>query len=214
MSTLSILQQIEQSPLRSIPELLRHILTSNIPDYQTSTHAIKTSNGTRLILDTLLLHACRSTVTKWAIDVAWDAFKQEIIRASNVETGLHFNTSMACSADLIGFDLQQISLKLEEAAPFTWSIIQTLLDANSHAWHHRQKGPKQVTDYENWYKDVLGIVHEHSNNSQAGRDELEGGGVLNEMEAREAEAENTALLQIVRARASTPERSVVLTLIT
>src|SRR5258705_8769827 len=164
MSTLSILQQIEQSPLRSIPELLRHILTSNIPDYQTSTHAIKTSNGTRLILDTLLLHACRSTVTKWAIDVAWDAFKQEIIRASNVETGLHFNTSMAHSANLIGFDLQQISSKLEEAAPFTWSIIQTLLDANSHAQHHRQKGPKQVTNYENWYKDVLGIVHEHSNN--------------------------------------------------
>jgi len=38
--------------------------------------------------------------------------------------------------------------------------------------------------------------------------------VLNEMEVHEAEVENTALLQIVHAQASTPERSVVLTLIT
>lgn len=134
-----------------------------------SVDTIKTSNGTRLILDTLLSHGCRSTVSEWAINVARDIFKHEISRTSNVETGLHFNASMARSADFIGFDIQRIASRLEEAAPFAWSVIQTLLDANSHARRRRRKG--------------------------AGRDELEGGD--NEMEGHAVEVENIALLRIV-----------------
>lgn len=131
-----------------------------------SIDAIKTSNGTRLILDTLLSHGCRSTVSEWAINIAQDILKQEISRASNIETGLHFNASMVRSADFIGFDIQQIASRLEEAAPFAWRVIQTLLDANSHTRRRRRKG--------------------------AGRDEMERGGGVDEMEGS-VESENIAL---------------------
>src|SRR5260370_36890430 len=104
LTMLSILQQIEQSPLHSIPELLWHILTSNIPDYQASIHAIKSPNAPCLILETLLLHGCQSTATEWAVNISQETFKHEIIRASNVENGLHFNASREKSVDLIGFD--------------------------------------------------------------------------------------------------------------
>ncbi len=79
-----------------------------------------------------------------------EILKQEIIRVSNIESGLHFNASHACSTDILGFDLSNIACKFEDIAPSTWEIIQTLLDSNKVAHHH--KSPTQVANYDDHYR--------------------------------------------------------------
>jgi len=139
LSVSIILKQIEQSPLRNIPNLLSHILHRQI-DYAASTAAIKSPHGTHCILNALL-HACRPTVVQWAINISQDTYRNEIIRASDITSGLHFNASHAHSAELEGFDMKEIAGKFESAAPLTWSLVQTLLDANGVARCHKQAMP-------------------------------------------------------------------------
>ena len=100
---------------------------SDNPDYQTSMSTIQSSPGTRLILNSLL-HACHSTVTEWVIEVVTEVFRHEIIKASGIEMGLHLKTSQIHSLDLMNFNLQHISRKLEYVAP-----IHALLDAKLNA---------------------------------------------------------------------------------
>ena len=130
LTIVSILQEIEQSTLQTIPNMLQHLLMSGTPEYQALISAIQSPTGTHLILNALLC-TCHPTVTKWVIEVAQEIFRNEIIRASDMRTGLHFKASQACSAELIGFDIQQIEKKFEEVAPLMWGVVQTLLDPGS-----------------------------------------------------------------------------------
>src|SRR5260370_40580706 len=50
----SILQEIQQSTLQTIPNLLQHLLMSGVPEYQAFISAIQSPTGTCLILNTLL----------------------------------------------------------------------------------------------------------------------------------------------------------------
>src|SRR5258705_447464 len=98
-STLAIvrlLQQIEQT-IHTIPKLIQHLLMSDNPDYQATMSTIRSPQGTRLILNSLL-HACHSTVTEWVIEVAMEMFRHEILKASDIEMGLHLKASQACSS--------------------------------------------------------------------------------------------------------------------
>ncbi len=141
LAIVSILQETEQSTLQTIPNLLQHLLMSDVLEYQASISAIQSPTSTHLILNTLL-HTCHPTVTKWVIEVAQEIFRNEIIRASDMRAGLHFKASQVCSAELIGFNIQQIEKKFEEVAPLTWGVVQTLLDVGSVLWCHREKKPK------------------------------------------------------------------------
>src|SRR5260370_34002851 len=114
---------------------------SGMPEYQASIYAIQSPTGTHLILNTLLC-TCHPTVTKWVIEVAQEIFTNKIIRASDMRMGLHFKASQAHSAELIGFNIQQIEKKFDEVAPLTWGVVQTLLDVWSVLWCHREKKPK------------------------------------------------------------------------
>ena len=126
-----LLQEIQQSTLQTIPNLLQHLLVSDVPEYQASISAIQSPTGTHLILNTLLC-ACHPTVTKWVIEVAQGMiFRNKIIRVSDVGTGLHFKASQAHSAELTGFDIQHIQKKFEDVAPLMWGVIQMLLDLGS-----------------------------------------------------------------------------------
>src|SRR5260370_42227144 len=89
LAIVSILQEIEQSTLQTIPNLLQHLLMSGMPEYQALISTIQSPTGTHLILNTLLC-TCHPTVTKWVIEVAQEIFRNEIIRVSNIRTGLHF----------------------------------------------------------------------------------------------------------------------------
>ncbi len=99
--------QIEKSPLQNIPNLLCHILDSKIDEYKASAIEVKSPPGMHLILNSPLC-ASQPTVVKWAISITTDIVKQEIVWASNAETGLNFNALHACSANLVGFDLKEI----------------------------------------------------------------------------------------------------------
>src|SRR5260221_4465657 len=187
-----ILWQIKQSPLHNIPNFLCHILENKREEYEAAA-AIKTLPGTHLILDSLL-RASRPTVTKWAMSISQDLLRQEIIQASDVESGLHFGASSARSVDLTEFDLQRITETFEITAPFTWNLVKMLLDTNSTLRYHKQKDPK-MADYAS--PQGTGITRRNGNGEP---DEGIGEGTLMRggSEARLVEqAENDSLLCIV-----------------
>src|SRR5258708_9720046 len=93
------LQKIEQT-VHTKPKLIQHLLVRDNPDYQATTSAIRSPHGTHLILNSLL-HACHSTVAEWVIEVAMEMFRQEILKASDIEIGLHLKAYQAHSSDLI-----------------------------------------------------------------------------------------------------------------
>ena len=94
---------------------------------------LKTQECTQLILEALSLYGSRETVMSWAVEQSCTLFKHEVLRASNVESGLHFNASNACSADILNFDLMEIAHTFKHTTPSLWGVIQTLLDANKTA---------------------------------------------------------------------------------
>ena len=65
-------------------------------------------------------------------------FRHEILKASDIEMGLHLKASQAHSLDLMNFDLQHIANRLEYAAPLTWGVIHALLDARSDSQLERK----------------------------------------------------------------------------
>jgi len=144
LTIMTLLQQIENT-FQMIPKLLQHLLMSDNPNYQASTSAIRSPAGTCLILNSLL-HTCHSTVTEWVIEVAQEIFRNEIIKASEVEMGLHLNVSQACSANLMGF---------EYAAPLTWGVIHTLLDVKSITQFHRKKNLQQAVSYDSHHMEGI-----------------------------------------------------------
>ena len=150
----SILQEIQQSTLQTIPNLLQHLFMSGAPEYQALISAIQSPTGTHLILNTLL-HACHPTVTKWVMEVAQGIFRNEIIRASDVETGLHFKASQAHSAELTGFDIQHVQKKFEDVAPLMWGVIQTLLDVKPRVQIHQKKNLKKAVDYDSQHAECI-----------------------------------------------------------
>src|SRR5260370_35825899 len=66
--TITILQQIEQSPLHDLPNFLLHILDNKRKEYEAPATSIISSLGTHLILNSLL-HASQPTFMKWAISI-------------------------------------------------------------------------------------------------------------------------------------------------
>src|SRR5260370_5659219 len=141
-----ILQQIEQSPLHDLPNFLLHILDNKRKEYEASAASIKSSLGTHLILNSLLC-ASQPTVVIWAISICQDTLRQEIIQASDIESGLHFGTSHAHSVNLVEFDLGRIAETFESTTPLTWNLIKMLLDANLAFQYCKQKHPKKDATY-------------------------------------------------------------------
>ncbi len=148
-STLAIvrlLQKIEQT-VHTIPKLIQHLLMSDNSDYQATMSTIRSPHGTHLILNSLL-HTCHSTVAEWVIEVVMEMFRHKILKASDIETGLHLKASQAHSSDLMNFNLQHIANRLEYAAPLTWGVIHALLDARSDSQLERKGNLQQAVNYE------------------------------------------------------------------
>src|SRR5258708_27511747 len=133
----TLMQQIQASPIGSVTGLIEVLLSSKNLALQTSIALMKTKDRMQCILDALLAHACRETVIDWAIEQACGRFRSEILHISRVESGLHFNMSQACAANILNFDLEEITQMLEVLAPCTWHMVQGLLNSNPAA-HCRQ----------------------------------------------------------------------------
>ena len=78
-------------------------------------------------------------------------FRHKILKASDIETGLHLKASQAHSSDLMNFNLQHIANRLEYAAPLTWGVIHALLDARSDSQLERKGNLQQAVNYESWH---------------------------------------------------------------
>jgi len=85
------------------------------------------------------------------MEVAKGMFRHEIIKASCFETGLHLKASHVHALDLMSFNLQHISRKLEYATPLTWGVIDALLDARSNVQFQGKENLQQDVNYDSWH---------------------------------------------------------------
>ncbi len=128
-----IMEQIRALSFPSITHFIVYLLSVDAPKLQMLTADLKTEEGTQLILQALSLHGSHETIVSWAVKLSCARFKNEIIRASNVESGLHFNASNTHADDILKFDLTKIASTFEWTAPSLWEVVQALLDSNQMA---------------------------------------------------------------------------------
>ena len=103
-----LIQEIHASPIGSVIDPIEVLLSSQNLALQTLVTLIKSKDITQHILNALA-HACRETVINWAIEQACGTFESEILQVSRVESGLHFNVSQAHMANVLSFNLEDIS---------------------------------------------------------------------------------------------------------
>ncbi len=128
--------------------------------------------------DELLIYhvdAFRETIIDWAIEQACGRFRSEILHISRVESGLHFNASQACTADILNFDLEEIAQRLEVLAPCTWHMVQGLLNSNPVACQGRVATKSAI--YEKRHDIVEGSLGDLSNTGRSGGSEGRMGGM-------------------------------------
>src|SRR5258708_33032027 len=118
----TLMQQIQASPIGSVTGLIEVLLSSKNLALQTSIALMKTKDRMQHILDALLAHACRETIIDWAIEQACGRFRSEILHISRVESGLHFNMSQACAADILNLTWKRSPrcLRSLHHIPGTW----------------------------------------------------------------------------------------------
>src|SRR5260370_15380241 len=165
------MEQICALSFPSITHFIVYLLSVDVPELQTLTADLKTEEGTQLILQVLSLHGSHETIVSWAVKLSCTQFKNEIIRASNVEASLHFNASHACADDILKFDLTKIASTFEQTAPSLWEVVQALLDSNQMA--HQQKILKGATCYEQWHEEVddVGNIVESEDDQELSKDD-------------------------------------------
>src|SRR5258707_9975456 len=166
-----IMEQIRALSFPSITHFIVYLLSVDAPKLQMLTADLKTEEGTQLILQALSLHGSHETIVSWAVKLSCAWFKNEIIRASNVESSLHFNASNACTDDILKFDLTKIASTFEWTAPSLWEVVQALLDSNQMAC--RQKIPKGATCYEQRHEEVddVGNIVESEDDQELSKDD-------------------------------------------
>ena len=171
-----ILEQIHALTFQNVSHFIAHLLSIDTPELQVYMEELKMQECTQLILEALSLYGSHETIMSWAVEQSCTLFKHEVLRASNVESGLHFNASNACSADILNFDLMKIACTFKHTAPSLWGVIQTLLDANKTV--RRWKVPVGATSYDGHHElaDDLNdnMVHEVESDDEELIDEMEG----------------------------------------
>src|SRR5260370_5252127 len=115
-----ILEQIHALSFQNISQFIVHLLSVDTPKLQGNMEELNTQECTWLILEALSLYGSHETVLSWAVKQSCMLFKHEVLRASNVEAGLHFNASNACSANILNFELMKIAHTFNNTAPSLW----------------------------------------------------------------------------------------------
>jgi len=127
-----LVQDIQASLIGSVIDLVEVSLSSQNLALQALVTLMKSKDRTWHILDAFLAHACRcrENIVDWVIEQACKTFKNEILQVSRAESGLPFNASQACTADILSFNLEDIAQMFKALAPCTWCMVQGLLDSN------------------------------------------------------------------------------------
>src|SRR5258708_986015 len=148
-----LIQDIQASLISSVIDLVEVSLSSQNLVLQALVTLMKFKDGTWCILNAFLAHACRETIVDWVIEQACKMFKNEILQVSRAESGLHFNASQAHTADILSFNLEDITQTFKALAPCTWHMVQDLLDSNPVA--HQSRIVTKSSIYENHHDIVV-----------------------------------------------------------
>jgi hypothetical protein len=101
--------------------------------------------------EALVSKAENDSVYTWAFTLIKTKLAEEIVGLSGRQHGLHFNASKATFTYLDGSFMEKATEKMSAVAPWTWSLIGKLLDANDK----RRRVAPSATDEETmlWEKD-------------------------------------------------------------
>ena len=82
------------------------------------------------ICSDLLRHSTSDSVFLWAFATVKNKLCQAVVALTHPWCRLHFNASKTTSEYLEGSFIQTAAQKIEETAPYLWSLVTGLLDAN------------------------------------------------------------------------------------
>ena len=78
-------------------------------------------------------HQTDGTADDWALEISQRIHVNEIKTVIQKAHSLHFNAQSAKADDVLNFSLENMITKFRNVTPRTWTLIQTLLDANGEA---------------------------------------------------------------------------------
>ena|SRR5258708_36234183 len=110
---LEIIDLIESSSLQMIPNFLIALLESRDPRLWTE--------------------ATGNAVENWALDLSQRIYVNEIKTVIQSIHGLHFNAHSTMADNVTNFSLEKMIDKFRCVTPKTWTLVQSLLDANGEA---------------------------------------------------------------------------------
>jgi hypothetical protein len=108
-----------------------------------SSHRELLQNRTSDVLD-LWSEQFPSDTRTWALKVARETYRAEIITLIHPRTGFHFRATRSCLEQLENFSMLDMGKKIKEAAPCLWELLGVLLDAN---FTRRHAAPKLKKTY-------------------------------------------------------------------
>ncbi|KAF8229591.1 hypothetical protein L208DRAFT_1285878, partial [Tricholoma matsutake] len=111
----------------TIPMYIRGVLTEPSLD---STFCEALLFNMESICSDLFQHSTSDSVFLWAFETVKTKLCQEVVGLTHWKNGLHFNASKTMSNYLEGSFMQTAAWKIKEAAPYLWTLVNALLDAN------------------------------------------------------------------------------------
>lgn len=94
-------------------------------------------NHSELVLNGLNTYLGPSALTDKVQRTMQRVYADEILALSDKNTGFHFRASKANAAQLAGFSLQDMGLKMQELAPKLWKLLNILLSADVDSQERR-----------------------------------------------------------------------------
>jgi hypothetical protein len=111
----------------TIPTFLHTILVIQHADHAPLCETLLFEAET--ICSDLLRHSTSDSVFLWAFATLKNKLCQ-VVALTHLQCRLHFNASKTTSEYLEGSFIQTVAQKIEETAPYLWSLVTGLLDAN------------------------------------------------------------------------------------
>ena len=100
------------------------------------------------ICSDLSRHDTSESVFLWAFEIVNSKLCREVVSLTHQKMGLHFNASKTTSEYLEGSFMQTAAQKIKENAPYLWTLVNALLDANPARRRASHAGPSETQTME------------------------------------------------------------------
>ena len=128
----------------TIPTFLRTILVIQHTDHASLCETLLFE--AEAICSDLLRHSTSDSVFSWAFATVKNKLCQEVVALTHPRCRLHFNASKTTSEYLEGSFIQTAAQKIEKTAPYLWSLVTGLLDANPARRHAMPQSESRIID--------------------------------------------------------------------